>query len=109
MEAANKVTLANNLSQMALAANSHVAFYGRYPTGGWGWGWGGDPDASPGQNQPGGWIYNILPYMEYRNIHDMGKGLAPGAKEQAIAQRIGIPIKEFNCPSRPRVRQSLRR
>lgn len=102
-EAANKAICANNLSQMALAANSHVTLYGRYPTGGWGWSWVGDPDRPPDKSQPGGWIYNILPFMEYRNIHDMGKGLPQQAKQQAISQRVGITIKEFNCPTRPRV------
>ena len=60
------------------------------------------PDQGTGQQQSGGWVYNILPFMEYRNIHDMGKGMG-AAKYQAIGQRVGITIKEFNCPTRPRV------
>jgi prepilin-type N-terminal cleavage/methylation domain-containing protein/prepilin-type processing-associated H-X9-DG protein len=107
-ESANKAVCTNNLRQMAIAANSHVMLYGRYPAGGWGWGWCGDPDRGAngmptGQSspsQPGGWIYNILPFTEYQNIHDMGKGLPAAAKQQAIAQRVGIAIKMFNCPTR---------
>jgi hypothetical protein len=84
--------------------------YGRYPTGGWGWSWVGDPDrganglptGASSPSQTGGWIYNILPFTEYQNIHDMGKGQPAAAKQAAIGQRVGITIKMFNCPTRPR-------
>jgi prepilin-type N-terminal cleavage/methylation domain-containing protein len=109
-ESANRAVCINNLRQMAIAANSHVMFYGRYPTGGWGWGWCGDPNrganglptGASSPSQPGGWIFNILPFTEYQNIHDMGKGMPSGSpqQQQAIAERLAIPIKLFNCPTR---------
>jgi hypothetical protein len=42
------------------------------PTGGWGWSWVGDPDLGFGINQPGGWVFNILPYCEGKTIYDIG-------------------------------------
>jgi len=109
-ESANRAVCINNLRQMGIAANSHVMLYGHYPTGGWGWGWCGDPNrganglstGSSSPSQPGGWIFNILPFTEYQNIHDMGKGMPSGSaqQQQAIAQRLAIPIKMFNCPTR---------
>jgi prepilin-type N-terminal cleavage/methylation domain-containing protein/prepilin-type processing-associated H-X9-DG protein len=98
--AAFRTVCANNLAQMGIAANSFHSIYGRYPPGGWGWGWVGDPDRGPDQNQPGGWIYNILPFTEYQNVHDMGKGLPAAQKQAAISQRVGITIGMFNCPMR---------
>ena len=43
-----------------------------FPTGGWGWFWVGDPDRGFNKEQPGGWIYNILPYIEEGRLHDQG-------------------------------------
>ena len=45
-----------------------------FPTGGWGCGWTGDADRGTDWRQPGGWIYNILPYIEQQALHDLGAG-----------------------------------
>ena len=60
--------------------------------------WTGDPDRGFTNRQPGGWHYNILPYIEQQGVHDMGKGSDPGnvSKTQARATLIAT----FNCPSR---------
>ncbi len=34
----------------------------------------GDPDLGYGNEQIAGWIYNILPFIEQRSLHDMGAG-----------------------------------
>ena len=46
----------------------------RLPTGGWGTWWTGDADLGTGERQPGGWMYNVLPYIEQQAMHDMGEG-----------------------------------
>ena len=105
-EAARNNTCQNNLHQMGLAALAHEQAQGWFPTGGWGDQWVGDPDAGFGLNQPGGWIYNILPYMEQRNLHDMGLGQAQAAKVTAASGTasapgmIPTPVALFYCPSR---------
>jgi prepilin-type N-terminal cleavage/methylation domain-containing protein len=99
-EAANRVICANNLHQMGVAAYVHADQVGYFPTGGWGWSWCGDPDCGTDNNQPGGWIYNLLPYVEQQGLHDMGAGQPSPQKDQAIAQRIATPVSTFNCPSR---------
>jgi hypothetical protein len=68
--------------------------------------WIGDPDRGFGPSQPGGWIYNILPFMDFKSIHDMGKGLNSDNgtysqnKIDSIKAREGTPIGLFTCPTR---------
>ncbi len=63
-EAASRVRCANNVKQLALAAHHCHDATGSLPSGGWGFFWVGDPSYPNGPKQPGGWIYNTLPYME---------------------------------------------
>jgi prepilin-type processing-associated H-X9-DG protein len=64
-----------------------------------------DPNRGSGEDQPGSWIYNVLPYIEETAVHDLGKGtpLAASAPLTAAAiQRLQTPLAEFICPSRRR-------
>ncbi len=87
---------------MALACLHHVEAQGHFPTGGWGWRWAGEPERGFGHLQPGGWHYNILPYLEQHALHQLGAGLTGEEKKAAIAQRLETPVPIFNCPSRRR-------
>ena len=99
-EAARRNTCANNLRQQAVAILLHEEQHGIYPTGGWGAEWVGDPNKGYGTKQPGGWIYNILSYIEQQNLRDLGRGLKGAEKRQALGQLMQTPIEVFNCPSR---------
>ncbi len=66
----------NNLYQLGRACLQHVDKQGYFPSSGWGYLWTGNPDMGFGAHQPGGWIYDILPYMELGTIHDIGAGMA---------------------------------
>ena len=101
-EAARASQCMNNLRQMALASLQHVEAHGHFPTGGWGWRWAGEPERGFNYGQPGGWHYNILPYIEQHALHELGTGLTGEAKKTAIAQRLQTPVPIFNCPSRRR-------
>lgn len=92
----------NNLWQIGRAFTQHVDKWGFFPTGGWGWGWAGDPNQGFTRNQPGGWAYNILPYIEMLNLHDQGMGLSGEALKQAITATTSTPIAIYHCPSRRR-------
>jgi prepilin-type N-terminal cleavage/methylation domain-containing protein len=103
-EAARQLECKNRLKQLSLACLNHENATGRFPTGGWGFAWTGDADRGTDWRQPGGWIYNILPYIEQRSLHDMGIGLPAGssAKYAAHLQRVAIPISAIYCPTRRR-------
>jgi prepilin-type N-terminal cleavage/methylation domain-containing protein len=103
-EAARRSQCSNNLKQLGLAALSHMEKHGYYPSGGWGYCWVGDPDRGYGRRQPGGWIYNVLPYMEQEALHQLGSGKADAAKKTDASTVIKTPLTMLNCPTR---RQSL--
>ncbi len=99
-EAARQVQCKNHLKQQALACLNHEDKFGRFPTGGWGFTTIGDPDRDFGVDQPGGWQYNILPFLEQEALHDLGAGLTGSARVDAFANRCATPLSMFACPSR---------
>lgn len=99
-ESARRNACANNLKQLGLAIKLHEQSHGTYPTGGWGGEWVGDPDAGFGPKQPGGWIYNILPYIEEQALRDLGKSTPAPQKQKAITKLLETPVAILNCSSR---------
>jgi type II secretory pathway pseudopilin PulG len=92
----------DNLKQIGLAMLHHDGAHGHFPTGGWGWRWAGDPDQGFDRDQPGGWAYNILPYMWQDPLHDMGRGESESDKRTSGAIAASIPLSVYICPSRRR-------
>jgi prepilin-type processing-associated H-X9-DG protein len=100
-EAGRRNQCRNNLKQMALAANNHLLVHKFFPTGGWGWGWAGDPNYGFDLNQPAGWMFNILPFIEEEALHNLGRGLPDGAARQtAIKQALETVVPMYFCPTR---------
>jgi prepilin-type N-terminal cleavage/methylation domain-containing protein/prepilin-type processing-associated H-X9-DG protein len=104
-EAARKTTCQNNLRQVGLAMQLHHTQNNNFPTNGWGYLWVGDPDRGFGKDQPGGWIFNVLPFMEQNNVREIAAGLSADSSEKkaAIARMLQTPVAGFNCPSRREV------
>jgi prepilin-type N-terminal cleavage/methylation domain-containing protein/prepilin-type processing-associated H-X9-DG protein len=107
-EAARRLQCANHLKQIGLACLNHESALGYLPAGGWGPHWAGDPDRGFDKKQPGGWLYNILPFMEMQALHDMGKngnnttGDCDQSKAMRIWQACETPVDNFFCPTRRR-------
>lgn len=99
-EAARRVQCQNQLRQVALAVLQHEAAVRRFPCGGWDWWWVGDPDRGNDVRQPGGWVFNVLDYMEQHELRRAGQGLHGPARASAIRNRCETPISLFYCPSR---------
>jgi prepilin-type N-terminal cleavage/methylation domain-containing protein/prepilin-type processing-associated H-X9-DG protein len=93
-EAASRLRCANNLRQMGLAVHMSHDISGTLPSGGWGWNWVGDPSRGSGVSQPGGWVYQILPFVEQNAIYEMATSAADDVR------MVAIPRALFNCPSR---------
>ena len=101
-ESARRLNCKNNISQLTKACLMHAERQGFLPTGGWGWGWAGDPDLGFTEKQPGGWLYNILPYIEQESLHNKGAGAAAATKKTKGKEAAENPVPVFYCPSRRR-------
>ena len=100
-EAARRTQCKDHLHNLALAMEHHLEARGHYPTNGWGYLWFGEPERGSDPAQPGGWIYNVLPYLEQAPLRRLGEGDNPAAKPQTLAQVAQTPLPVFECPSRP--------
>lgn len=99
-EAGRRAHCQNNLRQLGLASLQHVAAQGHYPTNGWGYAWVGDPDRGFGSRQPGGWIFNVLPWLEATAVRELGRGLPLENRPIAFADRNQRDLPVLICPSR---------
>ena len=80
-EAGRQTQCKNNLKQLGIAMLAHHEANGFFPSGGWGWYLVGDPDRGTGPNQPGGWCYTILPYLDQDPLFRMGAGMTDAQKD----------------------------
>ncbi len=87
---------------IGLAFLNHESIHGHYPAGGWTQYWTGDPERGFGKRQPGGWDYNILPFLEQQSLYDLGLGKSENDKKTLAAQRVQTPVGIYHCPSRRR-------
>lgn len=103
-ESARGLQCSNNLKQIGLAFHSHQEAHGHFPTGGWGVRWVGDADRGFGKRQPGGWVYNILPFIELQALHELPADGDPSTvtpAQRARAKQLAMtPVVIMNCPSR---------
>ena len=98
--AANQLKCRNHLKQLGLAFHNYHDTVGILPSGGWGWNWGGLVDRPQGKEQPGGWAYATLPYVEQDALFNLGSGQPVATKQAAAATRLATVVPNYNCPSR---------
>jgi prepilin-type N-terminal cleavage/methylation domain-containing protein len=98
-EAAARAKCTNNLKQIALALHNHESTYGRLPPPR------GDLQ-SPTQNTTftvyGGWMCNVLPFIEQKQLRDVLSPFVPGYQNNA-----GKAVPTYTCPSDPRSLSAL--
>jgi prepilin-type N-terminal cleavage/methylation domain-containing protein len=100
-EAARKAQCAKNLKEIALAVLNHEQKHGHYPSAGWGYVWVGDPRYGFDKDQPGGLFYNILPFIEQQDLHDMSlRGTNDTTRNDLTLRMVQTPLSLYNCPTR---------
>jgi prepilin-type N-terminal cleavage/methylation domain-containing protein len=103
-EAARRSQCQNHLRQMITGMLNHENTHGHFPVGGYDPTHSGDPDLGYGEKQPGGWRYNLLPYIEEETLHNMGAGQAAAQKRQQFMLRDQVAVSIYYCPSRRQAR-----
>jgi type II secretory pathway pseudopilin PulG len=100
-ESARQLHCLNNLRQIGLATTQFEGARRHYPTGGWGWKWVADSVPNSTYGQPGGWIYQLLPYLENNAIYELPHQGGPRPTiESRIHVLLATPCVTFHCPSR---------
>ncbi|BBO30732.1 DUF1559 domain-containing protein [Lacipirellula parvula] len=99
-EASRMSSCRNNIKQLSLAMAMHESTHKCLPSSGWLGDWTGDPNAGATTGQPGGWVYNILPFIEQSAVHQIGKGMTGVDLKKELARRDAMPIGFLNCPTR---------
>ncbi len=101
-EAARKAQCQNHLHQLAVGAQLHLNTHGYLPSGGWTGNFTADPNRGYGREQPGGWAYSLLEFVEESALREAGRG------ESLTAATLGPGLTRlhesapqlFYCPSR---------
>jgi prepilin-type N-terminal cleavage/methylation domain-containing protein len=103
-ETGRRSACSNNLRQLSLGMLNYESALKTLPTGGWGWDWTADPDRSTGRDQPGNWLFAVLPYVEQLALHQLGSDGKPDewttTQLEAAARRCQLSLSMANCPSR---------
>jgi prepilin-type N-terminal cleavage/methylation domain-containing protein len=104
-EAARRAECLNHLKQIGIGFLNHESSKKILPGAGWSPWWVGDPLWGSGRMQPGGWMYQILPYIEEQALYDLGVGGNKTDMNRSQQQTGAVtlqqtPVAAFNCPSR---------
>jgi prepilin-type N-terminal cleavage/methylation domain-containing protein/prepilin-type processing-associated H-X9-DG protein len=103
-ESSRRTACNNHLRQMSLGILQHESKTGYLITGGWSPLWLGVAERSADGRQPGGWTYNVLPYVEELALHESVEGVTADTAEAAYQALAVANVPLFNCPSRRHVR-----
>jgi len=104
-ESGRRTQCINNLRNLGTGMLQHSTEHAeQLPTGGWGWHWVGDPERGFRKSQPGGWVYNVLPFIEQKNVYmlpaDGDRDKVTEMQKQGAVEMCRTPLTLANCPSR---------
>jgi prepilin-type N-terminal cleavage/methylation domain-containing protein len=104
-ESARCLECANHVKQLATAMQGYIDVQKHFPSGGYGTAYSPHPDRGLDVSQPGGFFYVLLPFMENKQLFDLGKGVGAMNDSSPILldgnkQRNSTPNALFYCPSR---------
>lgn len=105
-EAARNMQCSNSLKQLALGCLNHESATTFYPSGGWHYHIVGDADRGFGKNQPGSWIFSILPYMDQSALYNLSALGEPPTQNASATKKannktlLTTTLPYLNCPTR---------
>lgn len=100
-ESARQVTCRNNLRQIGVAVTSFDAAKKHLPTNGWGFCFLPDAYVDSRYGQPGGWSYQLLPFLELSNVYDLPHSQQTESERiKSITTLISTEIPIYRCPSK---------
>jgi len=102
-ESSRRTSCKTHLRQMSLGILQHESKTGYLITGGWSPLWLGVAERTADGRQPGGWTYNILPYIEEMGWHSSVNGVTAATAGHAYQALAMADVPMFNCPSRRHV------
>ena len=102
-ESSRRTACNNHLRQMSLGILQHESKTGYLITGGWSPLWLGVAERAADGRQPGGWTYNVLPYIDELPLHGSVEGVTADTAEAAYQAMAVANVPLFNCPSRRHV------
>ncbi|MEX2167719.1 MAG: DUF1559 domain-containing protein [Pirellulales bacterium] len=101
-ERARKATCQNHLKQLALATQLHLDAHKFLPSGGWSGAFLADPRRGYGREQPGGWLFSLLAFVEESPLRTAAASdrLEVDPLGEGLAQLYQSAPPIFYCPSR---------
>lgn len=99
-ESARRAQCQNNMKQIGLGLLNYHDTYKTFPHGGWGHLWVGVPEQGIGKDQPGGWVFSLLPFLELQDLRELGISQEASEANLSYSTRLRTTIELFTCPSR---------
>ena len=104
-ESARRLECSNHIKQFALAIHGYLDTQKHFPSGGYGTPYSPHPDRGIGVSQTGSFFYVLLPYLEDKQLFEMGKGVGSSNTTdpfllEANKERNSMPQGIFYCPTR---------
>jgi prepilin-type N-terminal cleavage/methylation domain-containing protein len=90
----------SNLHQVCNGVLQHSAIHRAFPTNGWGAIWFGMSDRGFGASQPGGWIYNTLPFLEENTLRSRAPNAIQATNPSEFEAINLVPIPWLLCPDK---------
>ena len=99
-ETARQLQCMTHLRRLGVALSEHHELHRRLPSGGWHYTWIGEAERGTGLEQPGGWAFNLLDYLDAGSVRRQGSDLEGKTREEALMQRCRTSLAVFHCPTR---------
>jgi hypothetical protein len=100
-ESARQMNCRNNLRQIGTGVLLFEGAKKHFPTNGWGYTFLPDSFVDPRYGQPGGWSYQLLPYLELASLYELAHSHRSATERDAnTVKLVTTEIPVYQCPSK---------